>query len=82
MTSMPSERIRVTSTASDCGSRSAETSTTSPVLVIRRAIAAASATAVASSNRLAPAIGNPVRSAIIVWKFSSISSRPWLISGW
>jgi len=81
-TAIPNARIRVCSTASDCGSKSAETRTTSPLLVIRRAIAAASATAVASSSRLAPAIGSPVRSATTVWKLNSISSRPWLISGW
>jgi hypothetical protein len=42
----------------------------------------ASAAAVASSSRDAPATANPVRSVIIVWKFSRASSRPWEISGW
>ena len=42
----------------------------------------ASATAVASSSIDAPATGRPVRSSTIVWKLSSASSRPWLISGW
>ena len=42
----------------------------------------ASAAAVASSNMEALAISQPVRSATIVWKVRSSSSRPWLISGW
>ena len=42
----------------------------------------ASAAAVASSSREALAIGSPVRSATMVWKFSSASSRPCEISGW
>jgi hypothetical protein len=42
----------------------------------------ASAAAVASSSSEAFAIGSPVRSATMVWKFSNASSRPWLISGW
>ena len=48
----------------------------------RHISATASATAVASSSRLAFAIARPVRSSTIVWKLSSASSRPWLISGW
>ena len=27
-------------------------------------------------------MASPVRSVTMVWKFSSASSRPWLISGW
>ena len=27
-------------------------------------------------------MASPVRSATMVWKLSSASSRPWLISGW
>src|SRR3989442_5100676 len=42
----------------------------------------ASAAAVASSSREALAIGRAVRSATIVWKLSSASSRPCAISGW
>ena len=42
----------------------------------------ASAAAVPSSSIEALATSSPVRSATIVWKFSSASSRPWLISGW
>ena len=48
----------------------------------RRAIAIASAAAVASSSSEALAIGSPVSSLTMVWKLSSASSRPWLISGW
>ena len=44
--------------------------------------AMASAAAVASSSSEAFATGNAVRSSITVWKLSSASSRPWLISGW
>ena len=29
-----------------------------------------------------PASGKPVRSVTSVWKFSSASNRPWLISAW
>ena len=42
----------------------------------------ASAAAVPSSSIDALATSRPVRSATMVWKFSSASSRPWLISGW
>ena len=42
----------------------------------------ASAAAVASSSRDAFAISRPVRSLIMVWKFSSASSLPCEISGW
>ena len=45
-------------------------------------MAIASAAAVASSSIEALARSMPVRSATIVWKLSSASSRPWLISGW
>ena len=48
----------------------------------RRASVIASAAAVASSSIEAPASGSPVRSATMVWKFSSASSRPCEISGW
>ena len=41
----------------------------------------ASAAAVPSSSIDALATSRPVRSATMVWKFSSASSRPWLISG-
>ncbi len=49
---------------------------------MRRDSAIASAAAVPSSSREAPDVGRPVRSATIVWKFSSASSRPCEISGW
>ena len=42
----------------------------------------ASAAAVASSSSEALATGSPVRSATIVWKLSSASSRPCEISAW
>ena len=48
----------------------------------RRAIVIASAAAVASSSSEALATSSPVSSATIVWKLSSASRRPWLISGW
>ena len=48
----------------------------------RRARVIASAAAVPSSSIEAFAVASPVRSATMVWKFSSASSRPWLISGW
>ncbi len=45
-------------------------------------IAIASAAAVASSSSELFASGSPVKSATIVWKFSSASSRPCAISAW
>ena len=42
----------------------------------------ASAAAVPSSSNEALSVGRPVRSPITVWKLSSASRRPWLISGW
>jgi len=45
-------------------------------------ITIASAAAVASSSRDAPASGRPVSSLTMVWKLSSASSRPWAISAW
>ena len=48
----------------------------------RSASVIASAAAVASSRSEALAIGMPVRSQIIVWKLTSASMRPWLISAW
>ena len=48
----------------------------------RRASVIASAAAVPSSSMLALAMASPVRSVTMVWKLSSASSRPWLISGW
>ena len=36
----------------------------------------------ASSSSDALASSKPVSSATIVWKLSSASRRPWLISGW
>jgi len=49
---------------------------------IARHMLNASAAAVASSSSEAPASGRPVSSATIVWKSSSASRRPWLISAW
>jgi hypothetical protein len=79
----PDGLARVLRTAIVCGCVSSWT--TKRLLVLfesRRAIVIASAAAVASSSSEAFAIANPVRSAIIVWKLSSASSLPWLISGW
>ena len=79
---MPSGSARVRSTASVCGRQSASARKVRPRRADRRASVIASAAAVASSSSEAPAHGSAVRSAIIVWKFSSASSRPWEISGW
>ena len=49
---------------------------------MRMASVMASAAAVASSSMEALAIAMPVRSVIMVWKFTNASSRPWLISAW
>jgi hypothetical protein len=80
---MPSGSARVRRTARVCGSVSASTTYTGLFdLLDRRARVIASATAVPSSSIEAFAVVSPVRSVTIVWKFSSASSRPWLISGW
>ncbi len=80
---MPSASARVRTTAIVCGNVSSSTMNLGPSpLVARRASCMASAAAVDSSSSEAPATSRPVRSVIIVWKFSSASSRPWEISGW
>ena len=79
---MPSGSARVRSTARVCGRQSASARNTWPFLAARRASVMASAAAVASSSSDAPAQGSPVRSATMVWKFSSASRRPCEISGW
>ena len=80
---MPIGSARVRSTAIVCGWVSWWTTNRSePALLSRRAIAIASAAAVPSSSSEALATGSPVSSLTIVWKLSSASSRPWLISGW
>ena len=80
---MPIGFARVASTARVCGCTSVATASTSDFdLLIACAIAIASAAAVASSSSDALAISMPVSSQIIVWKFSSASSRPCAISAW
>jgi hypothetical protein len=77
----PSGAARVASTARVCGCKSLQTATMLDfVRPTACAIATASAAAVASSSSEALAIGIAVRSQIIVWKFSSASSRPCAIS--
>ena len=81
---MPIASARVRTTSIVCGSASAST-TNGPFalrLACRRTRVIASAAAVPSSSRDALEVVSPVRSETIVWKFSSASSRPWLISGW
>ena len=80
---MPSGAARVASTASTCGWRSSAAKNRELLdLALRLAIPIASAAAVASSSRLALAMGRPVRSSTMVWKLSSASSLPCAISGW
>ena len=80
---IPSGVARVSRTASVCGCVSASTTKViAPVRSTRCSRAIASAAAVGSSSMEALARGRPVRSATIVWKLSSASSRPWEISGW
>ena len=83
-TGRPSGSARVRRTARVCGWQSASTTKEAPAgaLLWRRHSVIASAAAVDSSSKLALLVGRPVRSAMVVWKFSSASSRPWLISGW
>src|SRR5215204_5065707 len=75
---------RVSTTAIVCGRQSASTTTGASCGArdVRRTSATASAAAVASSSRLALAVGSPASSETTVWKLSSASSRPWEISGW
>ena len=86
LTGMSAASARASVTVMDCWWREESSSTTPPclaALVLPRAMSCtASATAVASSSRDAPAIGRPVRSCTMVWKFSRASRRPWEISGW
>ncbi len=80
---MPSGSARVRRTASVCGNVSASTTYAGDLLLeALRASVMASATAVASSSIDAFAVVRPVRSVTMVWKLSSASRRPWLISGW
>ncbi len=66
-----------------CGWQSPATSTVSDFeRTLRLARVMASAAAVASSSMLALAIAMPVSSQTMVWKFTSASMRPWLISAW
>jgi hypothetical protein len=79
---MPSGSALVASTARVCGRQPASARKIRPFPAARRASVIASAAADASSSSDAPATGSPVRSATMVWKFSSASSRPCEISGW
>ena len=79
----PSGSARVRTTAIVCGWHSASTKNAFVCdFATRRAIAMASAAAVASSSNEAFAMSSEQSSQIIVWKFNRASSRPWLISGW
>ena len=83
ITRTPRGSARVRTTAIVCGRQSASTTKlASSALLARRQMPIASAAAVASSSSDAFAAGRPLRSATIVWKFSSASSRPCEISGW
>ena len=80
---MPSGAARVCTTSMVCGWQSPATMKTLLLLLtLRLASVIASAAAVASSSMDALAMGMPVRSQTMVWKFSSASMRPWLISAW
>ena len=80
---MPIGSARVESTAIVCGCVSWwTTKRLLATLVRRRAIVIASVAAVGSSSSEALVTGRPVSSATIVWKLSSASRRPWLISAW
>ena len=73
---------RAASPARVCGRHRESARKMLPFPAARRVSVMASAAAVASSSREAPATPSPVRSATMVWKFSSASSRPCEISGW
>ena len=80
----PIDRARVCTTAIVCGWQSSATKKTffAGSATTARHIAIASAAAVASSSSDEFASGSAVRSATIVWKLSSASSRPCAISAW
>ena len=82
--SMPRGSARVARIAAVWGKMSASTAKRGLLdeRLARRSIVMASAAAVPSSSMEALAMSMPVRSETIVWKFSSASRRPWLISGW
>ena len=80
---MPSGSARPRMASTVCGSASASTTYTPPrLLETQQASVIASAAAVPSSSIDTSRSASPVRSATIVWKLSSASRRPWLISGW
>ena len=81
---MPTASARVRMSAMFCGcTSSAQKKVCLPFLpAIATVIDMASAAAVASSSRLAFAIGRAHRSEIIVWKLSSDCRRPCAISAW
>ena len=78
---IPIASARVRRTASVCGWQRSDTKNVFRFpRPIAQAMCIASAAAVASSSSDAFASGRAVRSAIIVWKLSSASSRPCEIS--
>ncbi len=80
---MPSGCARVRTTSMTCGWQSPATTMAWPrALTLRRASVIASAAAVASSSIEALATAMPVSSQTRVWKLTSASRRPWLISAW
>ena len=81
---MPSGAAFVRTTAIVCGWQSSATKNAvrDPASPLARHSVIASPAAVASSRSDAFASGRPVRSATIVWKLSSASSRPCAISAW
>ena len=82
-TRIPSGSARAWTTAIVCGWQSSATKNPSrPGLASARHSVMASAAAVASSSSEALASGSPVRSATMVWKLRSASSRPCAISAW
>mmetsp|Transcript_6015 Transcript_6015/g.23367 ORF Transcript_6015/g.23367 Transcript_6015/m.23367 type:complete len:235 (+) Transcript_6015:2201-2905(+) len=81
-TSTPLALPRVWMRAMVCGWQSSATKNLLRFLEIAMHMFMASAAAVASSRSEALAISMPVRSATIVWKFSSICKRPCEISAW
>ena len=80
ITSMPNGSARVTTTSIVCGWQRSETKIALPFGLPARAKLIASAAAVPSSSSEALETSSPVRSVIIVWKFSKASNRPCAIS--
>src|SRR5699024_4889129 len=75
-------RVLMTASVCGCSEESRAMGSSACLRLTRLTNVIASAAAVLSSSSEEFAVGKPVRSAIMVWKFNKASRRPWEISGW